>query len=163
MDKQDELFVVVDQDDKIIGYRTRFDCHHNKQLIHRTISVVIFNDKGEILLQKRSKNKDTYPGLYTLAVAGHVDKGETYQQTAKRELFEELGINFSIIKKKKFIVKTDIETEMNYLFEATYNGPFSPNKQETDGVKFVTISQLKKMQSKLTPFAITNLKEINIL
>ncbi|OGE77553.1 hypothetical protein A3J19_04070, partial [Candidatus Daviesbacteria bacterium RIFCSPLOWO2_02_FULL_41_8] len=140
MDNQDELFVVVDKSDKIIGYRTRYDCHHNKQLIHRTIGVVIFNDKEEILLQKRSKNKDTNPSLYTLAVAGHVDKGETYKQTAQRELLEELGISSPLFKKKKFIVKTDIETEMNCIFTATYNGPFSPNKQETDGVKFVTIN-----------------------
>lgn len=163
MDKQDELFAVVDTNDKLIGYRTRFECHHNKNLIHRVIAVALFNDQGQILLQKRSKYKDTNPGLYTLSVSGHVDKDETYEETAQRELFEELGIHSPLKMKKKFIAPTDIETEMVCIFEAFYNGSFSPNKKEIDEVKFVTIEQLKQIQIKLTPFAVICLKSIGLL
>lgn len=163
MDKQDELFVVVDKNDKIIGYRTRFDCHHNKQLIHRAVGVVIFNNKGEVLLQKRSKNKDTSPGLYTLSVSGHVEKGQTYKQAAQRELQEELGIQSPLAQKKKFLLETAIETEMACIFTANYNGPFAFNKEEIDEVKFVNIDQLKQMQPKLTLFATTSLKRMELL
>lgn len=164
MDKQDEIFVVVDKNDKIIGYRTRYECHHNKQLIHRVTAVAVFNDQGQILLQKRSKNKDVNPGLYTLSVSGHVSKGESYKQAAQRELREELGIQSPLLTKKaKFITETDIETEMDCVFTATHNGPFFPNKYEVDEVKFVTIDKLKQIQAKLTPFAVINLKKLGFL
>ena len=162
-DNQDELFVVVDQEDKLIGYHTRFECHHNKQLIHRAIGVVIFNDKDQILLQKRSKNKDLNPGLYTISTSGHVDKGETYRQTAKRELSEELGIQIPIIQKKRFLAELGYETEMHCLFTARSNGPFYPDKNEVDKVKFVSKNELKKIKSKLTPSAKLSLKQLSLL
>jgi len=163
MDEQNELFIVVDKNDKIIGYHTRYECHHNKQLIHRAIGVVVFNDKGQTLLQKRSKNKDTYPGFYTISTSGHVDKGETYKQAAQRELFEELGIHSSLTRRKKFITEMEVETEMDCVFTTLFNGPFYPNKDEIDKIKFVTKEQLKKMQKKLTPFATTSVKELGLL
>ena len=163
MDKQDELFIVVDKSDKIIGYRTRYDCHHNKKLIHRAIGVVIFNDKGQILLQKRSKNKDLNPGMYTISASGHVGKGETYIQSAKRELEEELGIQLSLKREKKYIAKSEQETEMDYLFSGKSNGPFCPNKEEVDKVVFVDVDKLSKWLPRLTPFAILSLKQFGLL
>lgn len=99
-DKQDELFVVVDKKDRIIGYRTRYECHHNKNLIHRAIGVVVFNKKGQILMQKRSRFKDLNPGLFTISASGHVTKGQTYYRAAQRELEEELGIKIPLTREK---------------------------------------------------------------
>lgn len=162
-DNQGELFVVVDRKDRIIGYRTRFDCHHDKKLIHRAIGIVIFNKAGQILLQKRSKLKDLNPGLYTLSASGHVSKGDTYKQAAQRELQEELGIKLPLKREKKFLLENDQETEMDCLFSTKYDGPFYPVKDEVDSVKFVDIKNLPKMVSQLTPFAISSLKELNLL
>ncbi len=163
MDKQDELFIVVDKNDKIIGYYTRYKCHHDKQLIHRAIGVVIFNDKGEVLLQKRSKHKDLDPRLYTISASGHVGKGETYKQAAQRELQEELGIQPPLTKKRRYLAGTEYETEMDCLFISKHNGPFYPNKHEIDEVKFVTTNQLKQMKFQLTPFAIISLQKLSLL
>lgn len=165
MDKQDELFIVVNKSDKIIGYRTRFECHHNKKLIHRAIGIVIFNDKGQILVQKRSKNKDTSPGFYTLSSSGHVEKGESYKLAAQRELREELGIDTPVKLKKeeKFIYEDEIETEMNYLFSGKYNGSLYPNKDEVDKVKSVSVDELVKMRAELTSYAIENLEKLGLL
>lgn len=63
-DNQEEMFVVVDRDDTVVGYKTRYECHHDRSLIHRTVGALIFNDKGQILLQKRSMTKDMEPGLW---------------------------------------------------------------------------------------------------
>lgn len=162
-DKQEALFVVVNKQDRIIDFRTRYECHHNKQLIHRAIGILIFNKKGQLLLQKRSKNKDLNPGMYTLSASGHVDKGETYYQTAKRELFEELGVKLPLKREKKFLLEIEQETEMDCLFSAKSDGPFYPTKDEVDEVVFVKTSELKKWLPKLTPFAILSLKQLSLL
>lgn len=162
-DKQDEIFIVVNRSDRIIGYRSRFECHHNKQLIHRAVGVVIFNEQSQILLQKRSKYKDTDPGLYTLSATGHVDKGETYQQAAQRELMEELGIKTALKKEKKYLAETAEETEMDCLFTAKHNGPFYPNKNEIDKLQFVDIIKLKELSAELAPFAALSLKQLSLL
>ena len=163
MNDQEEIFIVVDKQDRIIGYRTRHECHHDNSLIHRAVGVVIFNKKGQILVQKRSKNKDLYPNLYTISTSGHVDKGETYHQAAKRELQEELGINIPIKRKKKFLLEIEVETEMDCLFIGEYEGPFYPSKDEVDEVKFVGKNELKKMKSKFTPFAMLSLKQLSLI
>lgn len=55
--KQEELLIVVDEGDNVLDYLPRSEVHA-KKLLHRTISVVVFTDKGELVLQKRSLNKD---------------------------------------------------------------------------------------------------------
>jgi isopentenyl-diphosphate delta-isomerase type 1 len=144
MDRQDELFVVVNEHDKILGYWTRYDCHHDKNLIHRDTGIIIFNKKGQILFQKRSSTKDTDPGLYSISVSGSVSKGETYRQAVERELFEELGIRTKLKFSKKFLVKTENEMEMNTIFIGKHNGPFKINKNELDEVRFFLTTQIKK-------------------
>ena len=136
-----------------------------RYVVHGDLSFpnVLFNDKDQILLQKRSKNKDLNPGLYTISTSGHVDKGETYRQTAKRELSEELGIQIPIIQKKRFLAELGYETEMHCLFTARSNGPFYPDKNEVDKVKFVSKNELKKIKSKLTPSAKLSLKQLSLL
>jgi isopentenyldiphosphate isomerase len=69
-----EKLDIVDEDDNIIGQDTRENVHR-KGLLHREIHVIIYNDENEILLQKRSMNKDTYPSLLDISVGGHVDLG----------------------------------------------------------------------------------------
>jgi isopentenyl-diphosphate delta-isomerase type 1 len=83
---------IVNENDEIIGKDTRENIHKSG-LLHREIHIWIFNDKGEILLQRRSETKDTYPGLLDVSVGGHVEIGDDYEKTAIRELAEEVGIN----------------------------------------------------------------------
>ena len=65
---------------------------HEGGLWHKAAWVWIYNTKGEVLLQKRSKIKDSHPGLWDISVAGHVDSGEEPLDAAKREVEEEIGI-----------------------------------------------------------------------
>lgn len=61
-------------------------------MIKREISVIILNDKNQILLQKRSENKRSYPNMLVLCT-GHVEENESFEEAAIRELKEELGVN----------------------------------------------------------------------
>lgn len=157
-DNQGELFVVVDEDDTVLGYKTRYDCHHNKKLIHRATGVILFNDKGEILLQKRSMAKDTNPGFYTLSASGHVGKGENYDEAAERELFEEIGVKAKIQFARKFLIEMKNETEMESIYTVQYNGPFTLDRTETDEVEFFTPAKIKQILPQLTSFAVESLR-----
>jgi len=104
MKKYQEKLDIVDEDDNVIGQDTRENIHQ-KGLLHREIHVIIYNDKDEILFQKRSKNKDTYPRLLDISIGGHVDLGENYEDTAIKELKEESGI-LANKEDLKFLKKT---------------------------------------------------------
>ncbi|GFY37194.1 isopentenyl-diphosphate Delta-isomerase 1 [Trichonephila inaurata madagascariensis] len=71
----DEMCIAVDTNDKVIGPRTKKECHLmeniNKGLLHRAFSVFLFNTKGELLLQQRSDAKITFPGYYTNTCCSH--------------------------------------------------------------------------------------------
>ena len=81
----------IDEGDNIIGEDSRENIHR-KGLLHREIHVWIYNKKGDILFQKRSMTKDTYPGLLDASVGGHVELNDNYDKTAIRELEEETDI-----------------------------------------------------------------------
>lgn len=83
--------VIVDEDDRPIGQAT-MDEAQLKGLYHRIVRVMIENDQGEILLQKRSPKQFLSPNLWDHTAAGHVDAGESYAHAASRELFEEMGL-----------------------------------------------------------------------
>lgn len=157
-DDQQEYFIVVDKRDRIVGYRTRYDCHHDRTLIHRGANLVIFDDFGRTLLQKRSMTKDIRPGYWQNAVGGHVSKGERYKKTIVRELEEELGITAPVRFYKKFLFDYANETEMEAVYIAKSNGPFRFNKTEVDQVRFVTKSELQS-DSKTGKLKLTELAE----
>ncbi len=86
-----ELLDVVDENDKVIGVKTRGEIHA-EGLMHRAVHILVFNSSGGLFIQKRSMSKDENPGQWDSSAAGHVDSGETYLQCAIRELEEELGV-----------------------------------------------------------------------
>jgi isopentenyldiphosphate isomerase len=162
-DDQNELFVVVDEEDNILEYRTRYDCHHDKSLIHRAVGIVVVNAKGEILLQRRSMNKDIDGGKLDVAASGHVGKGESYEEAATREMKEEIGIEADLTFVKKMIMHFSEETEYDVLFKTTHEGPFQTNKNEIDSVAFVSREELKQKESELTEFAKEALRSVGLL
>lgn len=87
----EEWFDVVDEHDRPIGRATRAEVHR-LGLRHRSVHMLVFNARGELFLQRRSELKDNFPGLWDSSAAGHVEAGETYEETVPRELHEELGL-----------------------------------------------------------------------
>ncbi len=91
MSTQDEIYDVVDAEDRVIGQATRREIHE-KSLLHRSVHTFVFDPGGNLFLQKRAETKDENPGYWDSSSAGHVNAGEDYLTAAQRELSEELGI-----------------------------------------------------------------------
>ena len=87
----DESFDVVDESDHVLRQASR-DEVHAQGLMHRAVHILVFNRKGDCLLQKRSMLKDRLPGVWDSSAAGHLNAGEDYLPAAVRELEEELGL-----------------------------------------------------------------------
>ncbi len=142
-DDANEQFIVVDGNDRILSYRSRFDCHHDRTLIHRSTGILV-TDGDRYLLQKRSPTKDLQPGKWAISVGGHVARGETYEETARREAFEELGIRVeSLHVRKRFVFRGTEETEMATLFLCEHPGPFRIAPDEVSEVRFFTKEEIR--------------------
>jgi isopentenyl-diphosphate delta-isomerase len=86
----DELFDVVDRDDRVVGQAPRREVHA-RGLLHRAVHVIVHDARGRVFLQRRSLSKDTFPGCWDSSCSGHLDAGEDYLTAARCELGEELG------------------------------------------------------------------------
>jgi isopentenyldiphosphate isomerase len=132
-DDPNEVFDHVDLDDRVIGRVRRGEAHHDPNLIHRSIQVLVFTSAGRILLQRRAATKDLFPGYLCASASGHVIAGDGYAETARRELIEELGVEPTIQYLDKVVVRSEMETEITALFIARCDGPFTFSPTETDG------------------------------
>ena len=93
---------------------TRDECH-KKGLWHRAVYAFIIDDKGNILLQKRSNNKKLWPNMWDVTVGGHVDAGEFGRQALIREVKEELGISINDDDIKYLVGSTSINEQGNII------------------------------------------------
>ena len=86
-----ELVTIVDRDNNIAGSATRRRMRAER-LPHRCSYILVFNRRGELYVQKRTMIKDIYPGYWDPAAGGVMQVGESYEESAAREVGEELGV-----------------------------------------------------------------------
>src|SRR5436853_3949962 len=126
MSMSEEIFDVVNERDEVIGQERRSEVHR-LGLQHRAVHVLVFNGRGEVFLQKRSMNKDTFPGAWDSSASGHLNTGETYDACAVRELREELGWTVVNCDEKLFKMEACEETgqEFVWVYRCVAEGPFT--------------------------------------
>ena len=110
----------------------------------RLFIFILFNEKGELFLQKRALTKDLLPGKWDTSVGGHVSPGETPEAALKREAEEELGLkkfNYKFIK--KYIWKSARERELVYSFTGTSEESPVVNPDEIDEGRFWPLSEIR--------------------
>ncbi len=139
--------ILVDEQDKPVGQMEKMEVHQ-KALLHRAFSVFIFNDKTEMLLQKRGNKKYHSAGLWTNACCSHPQPGEDTIQSAQKRLKEEMGFTTSLQKAFSFIYKVPFqngltEHEYDHVFVGVFNGGIIPNPGEVDDYCFKTIQEIK--------------------
>lgn len=83
---------IVDEQDRVVGLASRARMRA-ENLWHRTVAVLCVNSAGHVYLHQRSHDKDLFPGAFDAFVSGCVRAGDSYLDSARRELEEELGIS----------------------------------------------------------------------
>jgi isopentenyldiphosphate isomerase len=132
----EDIFDVVNERDEVIGRNTR-SAVHRLGLMHRAVHVLVFNARGQVFLQKRSLLKDRQPGLWDSSASGHVDSGEDYDTSVRREMQEEIGLRVEKTPRRLFKVPPGPETDHEHVwvYRCEAEGPFvlSPEEIETGG------------------------------
>lgn len=142
-DDQNEVFDLIDKNDRVVGKVRRGDAHRDKSLIHRSVGVAVVNHHGKIFLQRRSLSKDVDSMKWTISCSGHVPTGEKYEQAAARELKEELGITGVTLNfLTKYLYQGEKETEMVCLFKIFYDKELTLNTTEILEGKFFSKEEL---------------------
>ncbi len=136
-----EFLTVVDNNDVVLGYSTKEDIQR-RGLSYRCVQVFLFNSKNELLLCKRPATKKRF-ALQWASVMGHVRKGETYEEAARREVMEELGIDTRLTRVTKFNVVDGAHRVFQEIFSGGVAETVLPDKTEISETKFVSIRDLK--------------------
>jgi isopentenyl-diphosphate delta-isomerase type 1 len=139
----EDIFDVVNERDEVIGQMPRSRVHR-EGLKHRAIHVLVFNARGEILLQKRSMTKDTFPGVWDSSASGHLETGEDYDACAIRELREEIGLLLAAPPQRLFKIDACPQTgqEFVWVYRLESEGPFTLHPEEIERAQWFPPSQV---------------------
>jgi len=143
-----EHVILVDEHDNETGTMEKLEAHR-KGLLHRAFSVLLFDGKGNILLQKRSGSKYHSSGLWTNTCCSHPLPGERMEEATRRRLNEEMGIDLQPVFAYSFIYKAAldnglIEHELDHVFTGYYDGTPAINRDEVEDWKYVNLEWLKQ-------------------
>jgi isopentenyl-diphosphate Delta-isomerase len=141
----EEQVDLVDEENNVVRQRPLRKCLAHG-LLHRAVIVFVRDSKGRVYLQQRSLSDGWLPGMWTASCTGHVRSGETPYEAAERDVKEELGINGRPAFLFKFHVPEIIyyekrERELSFVFELVSDGPISPNVDEVEKMKLLTMEE----------------------
>ncbi len=142
-DVHGERFDVVDDENRVIAQASRHEVHTQK-LRHRSVHIFVFNKRGDLFLQKRSRFKDANPGRWDSSAAGHVNAGADYLETAERELGEELGVSAPLTLIGTHPAGPKTGWEFVQIFRTEHDGPFHWPRAEIESGLFFPIPLLER-------------------
>lgn len=136
-----EEFDVVDENDHVLGRLPRSEVH-SRGLRHRAVHVFVFRSDGKLLVHLRSPDKEESPGVWTSSACGHVSAGESYDEAARRELSEELGLQSPLRFLQKFSACPDTSQEFTMLYATLSDDPVTVDAAEISAVQWMTVAEI---------------------
>lgn len=142
-----QLVILVDENDNKIDTEEKLKAH-KKGLLHRAFSVFVFNNKNELLMQKRAERKYHSGGLWTNTCCSHPAPDESTENAAHRRLREEMGFDCRLKEVFSFTYKVSfgnglIEHELDHVYVGKYNKDPKPNPKEVNDYKWISLENLK--------------------
>jgi isopentenyldiphosphate isomerase len=130
----------VDADDQLLGSLPRAELRE-RGLIARASFVLLFNAAGELCVHRRTLSKAVYPGYWDVAAGGMVQAGESYQQSAARELHEELGVtDAQLTSCGRFFFAQDNNRLWGEVFQGVSEQPLRLQPEEVMEARFISIA-----------------------
>ena len=174
IEMMEENCILVDKEDNIIGKDSKVNCHLGEGKLHRAFSVLLFNNSGDLLIQKRAREKITFPSIWANSCCSHplhieseITGIEGAKNAAKRKMEQELGIDpnlidlekLNYITKMRYKARADekwVEYEIDYIFAIKCDVNINPNKIEIEDTKYVNPEELEDIfrdrKSKIGPW-----------
>ena len=164
-----DLVVLVDSKDEVIGLRDKRSTHEGRGILHRAISAFLFNDNNELLLQKRHLDKPLWGGFWSNSCCTHPYFKETPIEAASRRVREELGLQVEL----EFIYKFEYravwegefcEHELCHVFVGNTSNEPNCNPTEVLDWQWISVQNLNQaIQSEdmnLTPWLLLEWEEL---
>jgi isopentenyldiphosphate isomerase len=145
MGAEDELVAIVDERNRVVGAVSRREMRAGN-LPHRATYVLVFNSRGELYVQKRTRSKDVFPGYYDVAAGGVILTGESYEEGALRELEEELGIRgIPLTRLFDFSYKDEAVKVWGAVFSCVYDGEMALQQAEVESGAFLAVDEVFRL------------------
>jgi isopentenyl-diphosphate delta-isomerase len=143
-----ETVILVDENDQPIGSQEKLAAHLIPQR-HRAFSILIFNHRGETLIQRRSMEKYHSPGLWANSCCGHPRPGEDIRDAANRRLREELGFScpLSPLRTVCYTLKLEKslwELEYTHIFKGSFEDEINFNREEVSEIQWISPIHLRE-------------------
>lgn len=150
--------IAIDKNDNFLGLVDKIKAHRKKGILHRAFSIFIFNDKKELLLQKRSKYKSLWPLYWSNTCCSHPNAKNLVAKNAKKDLIkqaekrleEEMGFTCLLKPLFKFYYQASYqdkgsENELSVILAGKYKGQkIISNKKEVSDYHWISFKKLKK-------------------
>ena len=160
-----EAVIAVAEDDTVIGPMSKLEAHHGAGHYHRAFSVLLFNTKGEMLLQQRSSEKVTFPNVWANACCSHplhspeeleLENAMGVKRAAVRKLEQELGIDPAQVSTDDMVYMTKmrysarmnqewIERELDHIIVMCADVEINPNPNEVANTLWVDHDKMEAM------------------
>jgi isopentenyl-diphosphate Delta-isomerase len=143
-----EQVILVNEQDEPLGLMEKMEAHE-KGILHRAFSVFLFNDRHQLLLQKRALTKYHSGGLWTNTCCSHPRENEEVLDAGNRRLREEMGIQSQLTNVFSFVYRAEldnnlIEHELDHVLVGTFNDTPQPNPEEVMDWKYIDLEEIRK-------------------
>lgn len=144
-----EPLILVDENDREIGFKGKVDCHLGDGTLHRAFSIFVFNRDNELLLQQRSSSKMLWPNYWSNTCCSHPRRGESMDVAVERRLEQELGFKCPLEFLYKFKYQAQYgaigaEHEYCWVYYGRYDGPVDVNVNEIAAWRFIGVEALER-------------------
>lgn len=144
----EERVILVDAMDVAYGTAEKLSAHVDG-VLHRAFSVLVFNPRGDLLLQRRAMRKYHSGGLWSNTCCGHPRPGEDTTAAAQRRLYEEMGFGCKLTSLFGFHYHAEldrgmVEHEYDHVLIGRYDGDAQPNSSEVEAWRWAPLSAVMK-------------------
>lgn len=147
MTQQDEVLDIVDDQDNVIGQKSRSEVYAEGLTNFRVVNACVINSHGKLWIPRRSATKRVFPLHLDVSMGGHAESGESYEQALARELMEELNLDVRKVQYREIGRLTPLEHQVSAfmkVYEISHDGPVRYNTNDFVGFEWLTPQELEQ-------------------